>query len=138
MPDDVIARCADELAVRNLIARIAILADQGDLEEYAQHFSEQAVWNFPPGPRHGRADILAGARERRAAGATGPGSRTRHVITNVAVSFDGPDTATADSYFLFVQGTTSPPTMTAVGAYHDRFVREGSRWRLARRDITSD
>ena len=33
-------------------ARIAILADQGDLDEYiADQFTEDAVWDLPPAPR---------------------------------------------------------------------------------------
>ena len=91
---------------------------------------------FPAAPRRGRADIRAGAEARRAEGVTGPGSATRHVITNITVLVDGPDRAVADSYFLFMQNTTTAPTIFNMGAYHDRFARQGDVWRLARRDIT--
>jgi uncharacterized protein (TIGR02246 family) len=60
--DDMIARVLDELEIRNLIARVAQLADYGDVEEYASLFTEDGSWEFPGGPRHGRAGILAGAR----------------------------------------------------------------------------
>jgi 3-phenylpropionate/cinnamic acid dioxygenase small subunit len=136
MTDELTARVAGELEVRNAISRIAILADQGDLDEYIDQFTEEAVWGFPGGVRTGRADILAGAVERRAGGVTGPGSNTRHVITTVAVTVEGPDSASGDSYFLFYQNTTTAPTLFNMGWYHDAFTREGDRWRLARRDIT--
>jgi 3-phenylpropionate/cinnamic acid dioxygenase small subunit len=136
MPDDLTARVAAELEVRNVIARIAILADQGDLDEYIDQFTEEAVWGFPNGERRGRADIMAGAVERRAGGVTGPGSNTRHVITTVTVTVDGSESASADSYFLFYQNTPTAPTLFNMGWYHDGFAREGDRWRLARRDIT--
>ena len=131
-----LARIVIELELRNLISRIAILADQGDLNEYANQFTEDCVWALPNAPRHGRADIRAGAQMRRAKGLTGPGSASRHVITNVSVSIDGPDEARADSYFMFFQNTTTVPTILNMGSYRDRFVRQGDTWRLARREIT--
>lgn len=131
-----LARVAIELELRNLISRIAILADQGDLDEYANQFTEDAVWALPDAPRHGKADIRAGAQRRRAEGLTGPGSASRHVITNVSVSVDGPDNARADSYFMFFQNTTAVPTILNMGSYRDRLVRQGGTWRLARREIT--
>jgi uncharacterized protein (TIGR02246 family) len=127
---------AIELELRNLISRIAILADQGDLDEYANQFTEDAVWALPSAPRHGRSDIRAGAQMRRAEGLTGPGSASRHVITNISVNIDGPDSARADSYFMFFQNTTALPTILNMGSYRDRFVRQGGTWRLARREIT--
>jgi 3-phenylpropionate/cinnamic acid dioxygenase small subunit len=125
-----------ELAIRNVISRIAILADQGELDDYADQFTEDAVWDLPAAPRYGRVDIRAGAEQRRAEGVTGPGTATRHVITNVAVSVDGPDTATADSYFVFLHNTATAPIIFNMGVYHDRFVRELGIWRLARRQIS--
>ncbi len=136
MSDAVIERVGAELAVRNAIARIAILADQGDLDEYIDQFTEDSVWDLPDAPRRGRADIRAGAEQRRAEGTTGPGSATRHVITTVAVQLEGSDTAVADSYFVFMQNTTSSPTIFNMGSYHDLFTRESGVWRLARRQIT--
>jgi uncharacterized protein (TIGR02246 family) len=134
--DEVTARVAAELAIRNVIARIAILADQGDLDEYADQFTEDSVWAFPGAPRHGRADIRAGAEARRADGITGPGTATRHVITTVTVRVDRPDVAVADSYFVFLQNTQTAPTIFNMGVYHDSFVLDGDVWRLARREIT--
>jgi 3-phenylpropionate/cinnamic acid dioxygenase small subunit len=130
------ARVAAELAVRNVISRIAILADQGGLDEYVDQFTEDGVWDFPPAPRRGRSDIRVGAEARRAEVVSGPGSATRHVITNVAVRVEDADHAVADSYFVFLQNTTTSPTILNMGAYHDSFVREGPVWRLARREIT--
>ena len=136
MTDAIIARVAAELEIRNAVSRIAILADQGDLDDYADQFTEDSVWDLPAAPRRGRDDIRAGAEQRRAEGVTGPGTATRHVITNVVVSVDGPDRAQADSYFVFVQKSTTEPTILNMGHYHDHFVREGGTWRLARRQIS--
>jgi uncharacterized protein (TIGR02246 family) len=134
--EDMIARVLDELQIRNLIARVAQLADHGDAEEYASLFTEDGAWEFPGGPRRGRADILAGARERRSQRVTGPGSATRHVITTVAVQVADAITATADSYFQFWRDTTTAPALFNMGHYHDVLRREDGAWRIARREIT--
>lgn len=129
-------RVAAELEVRNLIARLAILADQGDLAEYGDQFTEDSVWALPGAPRHGRAEILEGAEARRAEGVTGPGTSTRHVITNITVHVDGPEAASAESYFLFLRDTSGSPSIVNTGVYRDRFRREGRTWRMERREIT--
>jgi 3-phenylpropionate/cinnamic acid dioxygenase small subunit len=83
----------------------------------------------------GQAAILAGARERRAAGTQGPGTHTRHVITTIAITVDG-DTATGEAYYLFVVDTDKTPRVSGIGYYHDTFRRTATGWKLARRQIT--
>ena len=134
--DEPIARLLAELEIRNVIARLAHLADHGDLEEYASLFTEDGSWEYPGGPRHGRADILAGARERRSQQVTGPGSATRHVITTLAVRVEDATTAIADCNWLFWRDTTTSPVLLNMGHYHDLVHREGGTWRIARREIT--
>jgi uncharacterized protein (TIGR02246 family) len=133
---DMIARVLDELEIRNLIARVAQLADHGDVEEYVGLFTEDGAWEFPGGPLRGRAAILAGARERRSQRVTGPGSATRHIIATVAVEVEDAATATADSYFQFWRDTGTAPALFNMGHYHDALRREDGAWRIARREIT--
>jgi uncharacterized protein (TIGR02246 family) len=133
---DAVARVLDELAIRNLIARAAQLADYGDVEEYASLFTEDGSWEFPGAPLRGRGDILAGARERRKQQVTGPGSGTRHIISTVAVQVEDATRATADSYFQFWRDTATSPTLFNMGQYHDVLHREDGAWRIARREIT--
>lgn len=132
-------RLADELEIRNLVAGLAHLADASgpdELDEYMALFTDDATWEMPGSERRGRADILAGARERRHSGQQGPGTNTRHVITTQAVRLDGPDTAVSDAYFLLVADTTTAPAVRMIGHYHDELRREDGHWRLARRVIT--
>jgi 3-phenylpropionate/cinnamic acid dioxygenase small subunit len=129
-------RLIDELEVRNLVARLAHLADMGDLDEYVSLFTDDASWEMPGAPRRGHADIMAGAKERRAAGTTGPGSNTRHVISTLAVHTDGSDVASSDSYWLFFGNTTSAPAVQLMGHYHDTMRRTPDGWKLARREIS--
>ncbi len=127
---------SDELAIRNLVARIAHAADHGELDEYIELFTEDPSWEMPDAPRRGRPEIRAGAEERRRTRLTGPGSSSRHVITTLAVDLGDEDDAIVDSYFIFYRQTATNPTIFNMGHYHDdvRFV-DGD-WRLARRQIT--
>lgn len=135
MADD---RIADELEIRNLIARLAQMADMATIDEldtYLTCFTADAVWDMAGAKRSGHAEIRAGAEERRRTGQQGPGANSRHVITTQTVSFDGPHTATSDAYFLAVGDTTTAPTIKLIGHYHDTLRREDGRWKMAYRKI---
>jgi 3-phenylpropionate/cinnamic acid dioxygenase small subunit len=130
--------------IRTVLARIAQLADSGDLDEYLTLFTDDAVWGMPDNPaigmlaneRRGHADIRAGAEERRATGLQGPGTNTRHVLTTTAVHLEGDDRATVRSYFLFFEATTTEPLVRTMGQYDDVLVRGATGWQLAHRIIT--
>jgi len=129
---------ADELEIRNLLARVAQLADSGDIDEYMACYTRDAVWSMPANPanglpastKEGHDDIRAGVVERRAGGVQGPGSNTRHVVTTSTVTVSG-DTATGTSYFMFMSGAA----IQSVGQYDDRFVRGEDGWMVAHRTI---
>ena len=125
----------DELAVRNVVARVALYADGPDVDAYVDLFTPDAVWAMPGAPRRGHAEIRAGSEERRAAGQIGPGSNTRHVVSTMAVTVDG-DRAVADSTWQFYVDTATAPRLQLMGTYRDELVRIGAEWRLARRQIT--
>lgn len=124
----------DELEIRNLIARVARYADGDDVEAYVALFTPDASWEMPGAERRGHDDIRAGSLERRAAGAIGPGSHTRHVVSTVTVELDG-DRATAASTWQFFTHTDTSPQLALMGTYDDTFVRTPDGWRLARRVI---
>jgi uncharacterized protein (TIGR02246 family) len=125
----------DELAVRNLVARVAQYADGPDVDAYVALFTPDAVWDMPGAPRRGHAEIRAGSEERRAAGQIGPGSNTRHVVSTVAVRVDD-DHALADSVWQFYVDTASVPRLQLMGTYRDECRRVGDDWKLAKREIT--
>jgi len=130
--------------IRTVLARIAQLADTGDLEEYLTLFTEDAVWGMPDNPavgmtaneKKGHAEILAGAQERRASGLQGPGTESRHVLTTIAIDVESEDRATARSYFMFFGSTSTTPTLRTMGQYDDVLVKGERGWQLARRRIT--
>jgi ketosteroid isomerase-like protein len=126
---------SDESLVRNLIARIAQLADDGDLGEYVECFTPDARWDMPGAPRRGHAQILAGGQDRREAGQAGPGSATRHVVNTIVVTVDG-SSARASSYWQFYVNTSGAPVLQLMGRYDDTFTRADDGWRLDHRRIT--
>ncbi|HEV3227247.1 MAG TPA: nuclear transport factor 2 family protein [Acidimicrobiales bacterium] len=138
------SRVADELEIRNLLARLAQLADSGDTEAYLELLSDDVVWVMPPNPsiglagseRRGHGEIATGQRERVAGGHQGPGSNTMHTVSTVSVRFDDDGSASAQSSFLYWADTATAPVVRSIGRYADTLRREAGRWRLARRVIT--
>lgn len=133
---------ADELEIRNLLARLAQLADSGGVDDYVALMTDDVVWEMPANPavgvaaarRQGRDEVAAGVRERHAAGVQGPGSDTLHTLNTTVVAIDG-DRATADSYFLFFGDVSRHPVLRSIGRYHDELRRIDGAWRLAHRTI---
>lgn len=129
-------RAADEVEIRNLLARIAQLADEGSVEEYIECFTRDAVWGGAGfADRRGHASLLEGARERRSTGTAGPGTHTRHLVSTAVVDVAG-DQATACSTFLFYRDTNAKPVLDRMGRYDDRFERTATGWKLSARMIS--
>lgn len=140
--DALVRKLLDETEIRNIIARLAHLADDGDLGDYIALFTEDGVWEMkgsgPLAPfpaKRGRADIRAGAEDRRRSGVQGPGTHTLHVITTTAVTLAG-DRASARSYIMLLTNTHTKAELGFCGIYNDEFVRTPDGWRLASRVIS--
>jgi len=144
-PGDSLDRLLAESEIRNLVARLAHLADDGDLEAYLALWTPDAVWSRDTGEIcRGTAALRERVLAYRAAGLQGPGTGSTHINTTLLVEVTGPDTATARSTFLFLAGGAHPlspdpqalksqPVM--VGRYDDRFVRTSAGWRISSRTI---
>jgi uncharacterized protein (TIGR02246 family) len=136
-------RVAAEVEIRNVVARLAQTADNGEVEEYVALFTDDAVWEMPDNPttglagssRQGRDAIAAGVHERRGLGVQGPGSNTKHVISTVSVEMRSDDNAVARSYFQYYGTTTTAPTLLTMGRYEDLLQRTPDGWKVARRTI---
>jgi hypothetical protein len=135
-------RTIDELEIRNVIARLALATDLGDLDEYASLFTSDAHLEMraEPGkpqvvpPTKGRDAILAGGQKRRADGMTGPGSHVAHTIQTSAVTVSG-DSATARTYVVIYKNTHTKPEPLSLRVYNDEFVHTSDGWKLASRYI---
>ena len=126
-----------ELEIRNVLGRLAHLADAGDLDEYMSLFTDDAVWDHPKlGRREGKDDIHTGAKERRAAGQTST-FRSRHIITTQWVRVDDADHAVSQAYWILLDAA-DPPVVANTGRYDDTLRRTPDGWKLAERIIVLD
>ena len=128
---------SDTEAITALVMSYAERLDAGDLDGVASLFAH-ATWRSAA-----RREPLRGATAvRRAYDAVllYDGSPcTRHVLTNLVVQLDGPERATARSYFTVLQARPDFRLQPIIcGRYHDTFVRVGGTWRFADRFILTD
>ena len=132
----------DDLAIRKLIADLAVQADTGELDDYLALFTEDAVWEMPANPasgvpaayRSGRDDIGVSVVERRSIGVQGPGTGTMHHLTTQRIEVSG-DAASGHIYYQFVGMVDGKPTIRTLGQYLDRYRRTDDGWKLAHRTI---
>lgn len=130
--------------VRTVLAKLALFADTGTVEEYLSQSTPDAVWDFPPNPASGapaslltgHAEIAASVRDRRASGIQGPGTNSQHVITNVAVDVLAADRARARSSWMFLRETLAAPRIAGAGHYDDQLRRVDGVWLLAHRRVS--
>jgi hypothetical protein len=131
-------KLAAECEIRNLVARLAHLADDGNLDEYIQLFTEDGSWSHRgETPLVGRAAIRQGAEQRIRQSVQGPASGTRHLNTTLYVDVKGPNDAQAVSYYLYLKahGGVAP---LKTGRYLDRFRRTQAGWKLSSRILVDD
>jgi hypothetical protein len=140
-------RALDELEIRNLIARIPVLTDtRRERDEYIACFAEDAVWECvlregeaTPGEHLGsrlvgREAILKDRARIREKRVQGPDVNSFHFNSNLIVSFDSADQATAESYWLFLRSDEGEAwRVSSVGYYHDRLIRTKDGWKLRHR-----
>lgn len=130
--------------VLDVLARLALTADTGEVEEYLALVAEDAIWEFPDNPilgtpaqrLTGRAEIEEGVRSRRARGVQGPGSYTQHVVTGVVVDPVDADSVRARAAWMFLVDTVGTPRISGVGHYDDLLRRVDGSWVMAHRRVS--
>ncbi len=132
---DIISRTLAERACEKLIIDYAALNDVGDWDAVAALYIDDGRMSRPTAPDdfiEGREAILAAFRNR-------PVRKTRHICSNIRVTVESEDVATAASQILLFTGSDQAPL---VGSYADRLVLPGQGWRFAERrgslDFTGD
>ena len=148
MTDARVLKLIDESDIRNLVARIAHLADLADdLTEYMTLWTEDGVYDvrepigWKPGDESkakkvsGHAELMKDRIMLRSTGFQGPGTDVWHLNTTLAVQVHDNDTAEAQSYWVLTHGKDHP-AIFRVGHYHDTFRRTPQGWKLAYRIVT--
>jgi hypothetical protein len=130
---DAVEQLLAESSIRSLIGRVALLGDIGAPEDYASVYADDAVWEFGSAREEGISAIIESARQRRAAGTSGPGSGSKHVVTVMDLVLLDSDHARVTSYFVFYTGTSGQPSIGPVGTYSDQVARRDGVWKITRR-----
>ncbi|MEI6625999.1 MAG: nuclear transport factor 2 family protein [Thermoleophilia bacterium] len=129
------SRRVAELEIQTSIVWLASVTDDGDLTDYEALLATEVVFESAGMAAYGAQAVLAGMHDRRAAGTTGPGSNTRHVVSNIEVVVSATDNAEARTDWQFFTNTHGARTLVLSGKYHDRWIRTLDGWRLAERRV---
>ena len=121
--------------IKTLYARYNQGSDFRDADLFVSAFSEDAVLTRAGGSVEGMAALRA-ERAERYQGQTGDVGR-RHLNGSYLITSTS-DGAKGRAYYLLIDVTSSPPTMTASGYYEDEFVRTPAGWRIKHRTLHSD
>ncbi|WP_038207285.1 nuclear transport factor 2 family protein [Xenophilus azovorans] len=125
---------AADAAIREVVIGYCRCVDTFDDDVLLELFAQQGEWHRPgQAPLKGRAEIAGFLRGR---------DRTvtmRHIASNIIVDVQGADRARAISYWTVLKAVAGAPEGQALlpfamGEYHDDFLLEQGRWRIARRE----
>lgn len=122
-------------AIRELLAQYCFLLDDHDLTAFAALFEQGGHWISRNGNANGPdaiAVLLSGLVP-----APGPGTRRKHLTTNIVISLNGP-VAQVKSNFLVIRDTAAGPAVAVAGTYRDIVACTGSRWLFRRRELFHD
>ncbi|MDX2524320.1 nuclear transport factor 2 family protein [Streptomyces europaeiscabiei] len=135
---DPMARLLAERACERLILEFVHRLDLGEPSTVADLFTPDGVWEWPYDQRRieGREALSEHFGSR-------PVDRlSRRMCTNILVTVDSPDTATATTYFAtyrvdgYTEGALIAPRLPAnIGHYQDTFRKIDSTWLLATRTL---
>jgi 3-phenylpropionate/cinnamic acid dioxygenase small subunit len=136
---DPLQRLIAESEIRNLVGRLAHLADDANTDEYLTLYTEDGSWGYENDPPFtGKDGLRRGATERIEGGIQGPGTGTRHINTTLAITVESQDEARSESYFLYLGTKESDhPEILRTGRYVDRFRRTPDGWKIVSRRIVT-
>jgi 3-phenylpropionate/cinnamic acid dioxygenase small subunit len=116
--------------IRRLVALYAQLLDSGRLAEWGGLFTADASFTLFGRILRGREEIV------REIGAMqpGPDRPVKHLLLPPVIDL-GPDGQALvwTDVTVFATGPDRAVSIATIGRYHDRLVREGSRWRFRER-----
>jgi 3-phenylpropionate/cinnamic acid dioxygenase small subunit len=115
-----------EQEIRRTLSEYCQTLDDGLFDDWAQVFTEDVTLAVMGQVAHGRDGVRALIEPYQQAD-----QRGRHVLSEPFITIDG-DTAAARTDYAFVG---KDMRISSAGRYHDRFVHDGDRWRIAVREI---
>ena len=130
-------RSEDRAEIHRLLVDYGRTLDARDFDGFAALFARDGAY-VAGGGGQALSGVEAGAAMRRtfAENALGFAEPNYHLFFNETVAFTGPDSATASSQSLYmVPGEGGEPRAAMMAQYDDQLVREGGRWKFARRTV---
>ncbi len=122
------SRLADELEIRDLVARYSDAVNRGDHAAWAETWSDDGVWRLLGREARGRENCVALLREL-----TGPLSLVVQLATNGLVRVDGE--RASGRWSILEHFKTSDGGSMSLGIYDDAYRRERGGWRFAARSF---
>ena len=116
-------------AIRRLIAIYAQLIDSRRLAEWGELFTEDAVFQVWGQSWRGRAAIVAGI------GGMQPEFPGKHISLTPVIDLKDTDRAIAWTDLSAFSSSKDGISIATIGRYHDELVKQGGRWRFARRVV---
>ncbi len=137
---DLLTRISAERDCERLVQDYALRLDDYDHDGFLALFADTAVLAMLGREHSGLPAIRAWLEARE------QGMICRHLVTNLVVRADTPETATGTCYTLAFragQALDAPPgaltAPTFLVHYHDRFTRDPARgWLFSRREVVAD
>jgi SnoaL-like domain len=124
-------RLADRAQIASVMAAYTRCADLNLPDQQAETFTVDGRVSFHPDAWiEGRPALAAAMRASLARF-----QRTSHHLGSIEVTFDGADTAAAESTVIAWHCRLDGSEWTLYGRYYDRWVRSGSSWLIAERTL---
>ena len=128
----------DRLAVSDLFVRYTTALDNGEVETVVDCFTADAVLESPVIGRIAGQDAIRAFAGRFAA-QRAAGTQFRHMVTNIAATFDpAGERARATAYLLVMISRDGSSRSLPPGRYECDLVKQQGRWRFSRRTVFHD
>jgi 3-phenylpropionate/cinnamic acid dioxygenase small subunit len=123
-------------AIRDLLATYCFLLDSGELDKWAELFTEDGTFDVGA---LGKAQSREGIKEfiSRVRLTTGRVHGIKHCTLNSIISVSGTE-ARADSYVLVVRDYDRKVDTAMAGRYEDLLVKQADNWRFKLRKVHLD
>jgi len=133
----------DRLLIRETIDSYGALYDAGQLDKFAELFTEDAQLTIEPDPGYfklplvGR-DVIKEKMGQRYAEVSAVAQR-RHVTTNTIFKSLNQTEAETQSFGTILSAEPGgAPELRAIGVYHDAFIKVGGEWKFKSRHLVLD